>query len=89
MYFSSFNCVFTKDGEPIYLNLPGLSPRDGLNRAYTYFFNLPQYEKRDIMRKILADRAKEDLNKALELGLIKLEEDGLYSNIGIDDATII
>ena len=41
------------------------------------------------MRKILADRAKEDLNKTLELGLIKLEEDGLYSNVGLDDATIV
>lgn len=89
MYFSSFNCVFDKEGEPQYLNLPGLTPRDGLNRAYTYFFNLPQYEKRNAMRKILADRAKEDLNKTLELGLIKLEEDGLYSNVGLDDATIV
>lgn len=89
MYFSSFNCVFTKSGEPIYLNLPGLSPREGLNRAYSYFFNLPQNDKRNIMRKILADRAKEDLNKTLEFGLIKLEEDGLYSNVGLDDSTIV
>ena len=93
MFFSSFNCIPLKNGEKVYLNAAGdnveKSAVDGLAKANTYFFSQPLYEQRDIMRKILAERAKEDLDKTLELGLIGKDDDGLYYNIGIDDQTIV
>ena len=93
MFFSSFNCIPLKNGEKVYLNAAGdnveKSAVDGLAKANTYFFSQPLYEQRDIMRKILAERAKEDLDKTLELGLIGKDDNGLYYNIGIDDQTIV
>lgn len=93
MYFSSFNCIPFADGTKIYLNRKeeGKTPRDLLNEAYQYFFgeNVSTEQRREIVARMLLQRAQEDINKAEEVGLIKKNEDGLYENIGLDGATII
>lgn len=93
MYFSSFNCIPLADGTKIYLNRKeeGKTPRDLLNEAYQYFFgeNVSTEQRREIVARMLLQRAQEDINKAEEVGLIKKNEDGLYENIGLDGATII
>ena len=92
MYFSSFNCIPFADGTKIYLNRKeeGKTPRDLLNEAYQYFFgeNVSIEQRREIVARMLLQRAQEDINKAEEVGLIKKNEDGLYENIGLDGATI-
>lgn len=67
------------------------NPRDCLNLAYQYFFgeNVSTEQRREIVARMLLQRAQEDINKAEEVGLIKKNEDGLYENIGLDGATII
>ena len=93
MYFSSFNCIPFADGTKIYLNRKeeGKTPRDLLNEAYQYFFgeNVSTEQRREIVARMLLQRAQEDIDKAEEVGLIKKNEDGLYENIGLDGATII
>ena len=90
MRFSSFNCIPLANGEPVYLNLVGDSPRDSLNKAYQYFFgdNVTTEQRQEIMARILLQRAQTDIKKAVELGLISKDENGLYHNIGLDGATI-
>ena len=46
-------------------------------------------QRREIVARMLLQRAQEDINKSEEVGLIKKNEDGLYENIGLDGATII
>jgi len=46
-------------------------------------------QRREIVARMLLQRAQEDINNAEEVGLIKKNEDGLYENIGLDGATII
>lgn len=89
MFFSSFISIPQPNGEPIYLNVPRMDPHEGMRRANDYFFSKPKWEQREIMRRILMQRAKEDIDKTLELGLISVDEHGIYSNIGIDDKTIV
>lgn len=88
MRFSSFNSIPFATGEPLYLNAVGNTPRQNLSNAYTYFFNKKKSDQREIMARILFQRAKEDLDNAVELGLIKRNEDGTYENVGLDGATI-
>lgn len=67
------------------------NPRDCLNLAYKHFFGeqVSIEQRREIVARMLLQRAQEDINKAEEVGLIKKNEDGLYENIGLDGATII
>lgn len=90
MRFSSFNCIPQANGNKEYLNLVGDRPRDSLNKAYQYFFgdHISTQERQEIMAKILLQRAKEDIDKAVELGLITVDDNGLYHNVGLDGATI-
>ena len=89
MRFSSFNSIPFATGESLYLNAVGNTPRQNLSNAYTYFFSKKKSDQREIMARILFQRAKEDLDNAVELGLIKRNEDGTYENIGLDGATIL
>ena len=67
------------------------NPRDSLNLAYKYFFgdHITDDQRREIMSKILMERAAEDLKTAEELGLIRKNADGLYDNVGLDGQTIL
>lgn len=87
--FSSFNSIPLANGETIYLNVVGNTPRQNLQNAYTYFFNQDKETQRAIMSRILIQRAKQDMAKAEEVGLITKDADGLYQNIGLDGATIL
>lgn len=89
MRFSSFNSIPLPDGTQIYLNLVGDTPQQSLAKANEHFFSKSRKDQRAIMSRILFERAKEDLSKALEVGLIRIGEDGLYENIGLDNATIL
>lgn len=89
MRFSSFNTIPLANGEPLYLNSLQNTPQQNLANAYTYFFNKDKATQRAIMSRILIQRAKEDINNAKELGLIKQNADGLYQNVGLDGATIL
>ncbi len=92
MRFSSFNCIPLADGKKIYLNRieKGKTPRDMLNEAYKYFFgeNVTTEQRREIVARILLQRAQEDIDKAVKVGLIRKDENGFYENIGLDGATI-
>lgn len=92
MHFSSFNCIPLADGKKIYLNRieKDKTPRDMLNEAYKYFFgeNVTTEQRREIVARILLQRAQEDINKAVKVGLIRKDENGFYENIGLDGATI-
>jgi hypothetical protein len=88
MYFSSFLTITTRTGSIIDINIPG-DPKEGLRRANEYFFSRSIGEQRDTMRRILIARFKEDLNKTKELGLIDIDKDGLFTNIGLDHQTIL
>ena len=88
--FASFCCLPLANGEKIYLNKDIKDdPRVNLNIADKNFFSLSKYDQRKIMQRILLERAQEDIKKITELGLVKIKENGLYDNIGLDGATIL
>lgn len=88
MYFSSFLALPQRTGDLISINIPG-DPKEGLRRANEYFFSRTIGEQRDTMRRILIARFKEDLSKTQELGLIDVDSEGLFTNIGLDHQTIL
>jgi hypothetical protein len=79
-----------ENGEKVFLNKDtSKDPRVNLNAADNLFFSLSRSDQHKIIQRILLERAKEDMDKIVEVGLVKKNEDGTYENIGLDGATIL
>lgn len=83
--FSSLTSILDDNGNRIKFNDPKKSSTDCLKLADEQFFNKSREQQRDIMARVLDIQFKEELKKAIKLGLIKGDINNYYSlqNIGL------
>lgn len=83
--FSSLTSILDDNGNRIKFNDPKKSSIDCLKLADEQFFNKNREQQRNIMARVLDIQFKEEVKKALKLGLIKGDIDNYYSleNVGL------
>lgn len=83
--FSSLTSILDDNGNRIKFNDPKKSSIDCLKLADEQFFNKNREQQRNIMARVLDIQFKEEVKKAIKLGLIKGDIDNYYSleNIGL------
>lgn len=83
--FSSLTSILNDNGDRIKFNDPKKSSIDCLKLADQEFFNKSREQQRDIMARVLDIQFKEELKKAIKLGLVKGDIDNYYSlqNVGL------
>ena len=83
--FSSLTSILNNKGKRIKFNDPKKSSKECLKIADEEFFNKSREQQRDIMARVLDIQFKEELKKAMKLGLIKGDINNYYSleNVGL------
>lgn len=83
--FSSLTSILDDNGNRIKFNDPKKSSIDCLKLADQQFFNKSREQQRDIMARVLDIQFKEELKKAIKLGLVKGDVNNYYSlqNVGL------
>ena len=83
--FSSLTSILDDNGKRIKFNDPKNSSIDCLKLADEQFFNKSREQQRDIMARVLDIQFKEELKKAIKLGLVRGDIDNYYSlqNVGL------
>lgn len=83
--FSSLTSILNDNGDRIKFNDPKESSIDCLKLADQEFFNKSREQQRNIMARVLDIQFKEELKKAIKLGLVKGDIDNYYSlqNVGL------
>lgn len=83
--FSSLTSILNDNGDRIKFNDPKKSSIDCLKLADQEFFNKSREQQRNIMARVLDIQFKEEVKKAIKLGLIKGDVDNYYSlqNVGL------
>lgn len=83
--FSSLTSILDDNGKRIKFNDPKKSSIDCLKLADEQFFNKSMEQQRDIMARVLDIQFKEELKKAIKLGLVRGDIDNYYSlqNVGL------
>ncbi|YP_010510088.1 DNA helicase [uncultured phage cr29_1] len=83
--FSSLTSILDDNGNRIKFNDPKKSSIDCLKLADELFFNKSREQLRNIMARVLDIQFKEEVKKAIKLGLIKGDIDNYYSleNVGL------
>lgn len=83
--FSSLTSILDDNGNRIKFNDPKKSSIDCLKLADQQFFNKSREQQRNIMARVLDIQFKEELKKAIKLGLIKGDVNNYYSlqNVGL------
>lgn len=83
--FSSLTSILNDNGDRIKFNDPKKSSIDCLKLADQEFFNKSREQQRDIMARVLDIQFKEELKKAMKLGLVKGDINNYYSlqNVGL------
>lgn len=83
--FSSLTSILDDNGKRIKFNDPKKSSIDCLKLADERFFNKSREQQRDIMARVLDIQFKEELKKAIKLGLVRGDIDNYYSlqNVGL------
>lgn len=83
--FSSLTSILNDNGDRIKFNDPKKSSIDCLKLADQEFFNKSREQQRDIMARVLDIQFKEEVKKAIRLGLIKGDINNYYSlqNVGL------
>lgn len=83
--FSSLTSILDDNGNRIKFNDPKKSSIDCLKLADQQFFNKSREQQRNIMARVLDIQFKEELKKAIKLGLVKGDVDNYYSlqNVGL------
>ena len=83
--FSSLTSILDDNGNRIKFNDPKKSSIDCLKLADQQFFNKSREQQRDIMARVLDIQFKEELKKAIKLGLVKGDINNYYSlqNVGL------
>ena len=83
--FSSLTSILDDNGNRIKFNDPKKSSIDCLKLADEQFFNKSREQQRDIMARVLDIQFKEELKKAIKLGLVKGDINNYYSlqNVGL------
>lgn len=77
--FSSLTSILDDNGKRIKFNDPKKSSIDCLELADEQFFNKSREQQRDIMARVLDIQFKEELKKAIKLGLVRGDIDNYYS----------
>ena len=77
--FSSLTSILDDNGNRIKFNDPKKSSIDCLKLADEQFFNKSREQQRNIMARVLDIQFKEEVKKAIKLGLIKGDIDNYYS----------
>ena len=83
--FSSLTSILDDNGNRIKFNDPKKSSIDCLKLANEQFFNKSREQQRNIMARVLDIQFKEEVKKAIKLGLIKGDINNYYSleNVGL------
>lgn len=83
--FSSLTSILDDNGNRIKFNDPKKSSIDCLKLADEQFFNKSREQQRNIMARVLDIQFKEELKKAMKLGLVKGDINNYYSlqNVGL------
>lgn len=83
--FSSLTSILDDNGKRIKFNDPKKSSTECLKLAYEQFFNKSREQQRNIMARVLDIQFKEELKKAMKLGLVKGDINNYYSlqNVGL------
>lgn len=83
--FSSLTSILNDNGDRIKFNDPKKSSIDCLKLADQEFFNKSREQQGDIMARVLDIQFKEEVKKAIKLGLIKGDINNYYSlqNVGL------
>lgn len=83
--FSSLTSTLDDNGNRIKFNDPKKSSIDCLKLADEQFFNKSREQQRNIMARVLDIQFKEELKKAIKLGLVKGDINNYYSlqNVGL------
>lgn len=83
--FSSLTSILDDNGNRIKFNDPKKSSVDCLKLADEQFFNKSREQQRNIMARVLDIQFKEELKKAMKLGLVKGDINNYYSlqNVGL------
>lgn len=83
--FSSLTSILDDNGNRIKFNDPKKSSIDCLKLADEQFFNKSREQQRNIIARVLDIQFKEEVKKAIKLGLIKGDIDNYYSleNVGL------
>lgn len=83
--FSSLTSILNDNGDRIKFNDPKKSSIDCLKLADQEFFNKSREQQRNIMARVLDIQFKEELKKAMKLGLVKGDINNYYSlqNVGL------
>lgn len=83
--FSSLTSILDDNGKRVKFNDPKKSSIDCLKLADEQFFNKSREQQRDIMARVLDIQFKEELKKAIKLGLVRGDIDNYYSlqNVGL------
>lgn len=83
--FSSLTSILDDNGKRIKFNDPKKSSTECLKLADEQFFNKSREQQRNIMARVLDIQFKEELKKAIKLGLIKGDINNYYSlqNVGL------
>ncbi len=83
--FSSLTSILNDNGKRIKFNDPKKSSTECLKLADEEFFNKSREQQRNIMARVLDIQFKEELKKAIKLGLIKGDINNYYSlqNVGL------
>lgn len=83
--FSSLTSILNDNGDRIKFNDPKKSSIDCLKLADQEFFNKSREQQRDIMARVLDIQFKEEVKKAIKLGLVKGDVNNYYSlqNVGL------
>lgn len=83
--FSSLTSILDDNGKRIKFNDPKKSSTECLKLADEQFFNKSREQQRNIMARVLDIQFKEELKKAIKLGLVKGDINNYYSlqNVGL------
>ena len=83
--FSSLTSILNDEGKRIKFNDPKKSSTECLKLADEEFFNKSREQQRNIMARVLDIQFKEELKKAIKLGLVKGDINNYYSlqNVGL------
>ena len=83
--FSSLTSILDDNGNRIKFNDPKKSSTECLKLADEQFFNKSREQQRNIMARVLDIQFKEELKKAINLGLVKGDINNYYSlqNVGL------
>lgn len=83
--FSSLTSILDDNGKRIKFNDPKKNSTECLKLADEQFFNKSREQQRNIMARVLDIQFKEELKKAIKLGLVKGDINNYYSlqNVGL------